>query len=505
MKKRGIGIVLSYTNTFLNMITGLFLSSFLIAQLGDDNYGVYQSVSSFVNYLVLLEFGTGTIMSRNLSACRARGDSQEQIEKNISTIWSIANILSVAIALVSIVLYYSLDFIYANSMTSEQIADGKNMLVFLVIFLISNFFTQTINGIMLGYENYTYASSTSIVKIALRTVLLIALLLGIKQAIVIAIVDATLGVGLAIFGYIYATKKFKIRINFKGFDKLILRNALPMCLAIFLQAIVNQANNNVGKTAISIMISPKAVTIYSVGMYVFSIFSSLTTIPVSLYMPQVTKDVIAGNEGLDLTKKLVQPSRLIVLVSGTVMFGFFAAGKQFVSIIYGEEKMIAWYIALILMLPMFINMTFAMVINVLDVKNKRLARSFIMLITTAINIGMSIILINWWGIIGAAISTGVCMLMQVVTMNIYYSRKIGIKVFYLLFKTYKGIVLYQILGAIVGYLSGSLISNVYISFVVAGCAYVLVAFSGYFLLGTTKEEKGMLLGLINKLKRRVSK
>ena len=81
LKKRGIGIALSYTNTFLNMITGLFLSSFLIAQLGDESYGVYQSVSSFVNYLVLLEFGTGTIMSRNLAACKARGEGQEEIEK----------------------------------------------------------------------------------------------------------------------------------------------------------------------------------------------------------------------------------------------------------------------------------------------------------------------------------------------------------------------------------------------------------------------------------------
>lgn len=505
MKKRSVGIVLSYTNTFLNMITGLFLSSFLIARLGDEKYGVYQTISSFVNYLVLLEFGTGTIMSRNLSACRARGESKEQIEKNISTIWTITNILSLVIVMVSVGFYFSLDFVYSKSMTSEQIVDGKNMLIFLVVLLISTFYTQTINGIMLGHEDYTYASSTSIVKIILRTSLLVCLILRIKEAIVITIVDAALGVGLAIWGYVYAKKKHRVKINMRGFDKVIMKNAMPMCLAIFLQAIVNQANNNVGKTAIGIMISPESVTLYSVGMYVFSIFSSLATIPVSLYVPQVTKDVIAGCEGKELTKRLVQPSRLIVIISGTVLFGFIASGRQFVDIVYGEEKMIAWSIALIIMLPMFINMTFAMIINVLDVKNKRLARSFILIITTSINIALTILLIKEWGIVGAAISTGICTLLQVIITNIYYSRVIGIKILYLTYQTYKGVVLYQILGAGIGYLVGVTILNKTLSFVVAGCVYMIVAFGGFILFGKNKYEKQAITSFVRKIKGKLKK
>ena len=215
MKKRGAGIVLSYTYTFLNMITGLLLSTFLIRQLGDGDYGVYQTTASFINYLVLLEFGTGTIMSRNLSVCKAKGASREEIERNVSTIWTVTTLLSVVIALAAVAFYFSFDFIYSNSMNPEQIADGKNMIVFLVIYLISTFFTQTLNGIMLGHEDYTYSSSTSIVRILLKTILTVALILNIKKAILIVVVDAGASLCLAIFGYIYARKKFKLRINFK--------------------------------------------------------------------------------------------------------------------------------------------------------------------------------------------------------------------------------------------------------------------------------------------------
>lgn len=506
MKKRGLGIALSYTNTFLNMITGLFLSSFLILQLGEEKYGVYQTIASFANYLVLLEFGTGTVITRNLSICRNRGESLEATEKNISTIWSITIFLSLVIALVSVVFYFSLDSVYSKSMTPEQIADGKNMLVFIVIFLLASFYTQTLNGIMLAYEDYTYSSSTSIARITIRTLLLVVLVLGIKQAIVIAVVDAAVGIGIAMFGYFYARVKFKIKINCKSFDKLILKSSLPICLAIFLQAIVNQANNNVGKFIIGVSIGPEAVTLYSVGLYVFSIFSALTTIPVSLYAPQVTKDILAGAEGRELTKKLIQPSRLIVIVGGSVLFGFFAAGNQFVTLVYGTERIIAWPIALILMTPAFINMTSAICVNVLDVKNKRLSRSLILLFTTILNVVITILLIDRWGIIGAAISTGACTLIgQVIIMSIYYSRVIGLKMIYLFYNAYKGILIFQMLGSIVGYFIGTLVSNTILSFLVAGCSYVAVAFGGYLLFGQNESEKQAISHMISKIKRKIKK
>lgn len=502
MTKRNIGMTLSYANTFLNMITGLFLSSFLLRQLGDTEYGVYQTVASFANYLVLLEFGTGTVMARNLSVCRSNGDTKLQIEKNISTIWSITNILAVLIAAVSVVFYISFDTIYASSLTPEQISLGKNIFIFITVYLLASFYIQTLNGVMLAHEDYTYASGTSIVRIIARTLILTVLLLNWKHGIIIAIVDACLGISLALFGYTYAVRKFKIRIDFRNFDKLILKSSLPLCLAIFLQAIINQANSNVGKFILGISVGPEDVSLYSVGLYVYSIFSSLSTIPLSLYVPQVTKDVISGKRDKELTDSLVQPSRLMVIVSGSVLFGFVAAGRQFVEIVYGTQYMLAWSIALILIVPMFINMTIGIVINVLDAMNKRLSRSVILMISTALNIVLTILLIGRVGVIGAAISTGVSMILQVLLLSIYYSKRINIKVAYLFYRAYKGILSYQMIGAIVGYLVGRIIPNVYFSFVVSGMTYILIAFGGFLLFGKNDKEKQMIDKVCSKFKRK---
>jgi O-antigen/teichoic acid export membrane protein len=484
------------------MIAGLFLSSFLLRQLGDTEYGVYQTVASFANYLVLLEFGTGTVMARNLSVCRSNGDTQLQMEKNISTVWSITNILAAVIAAVSAIFYFSFGAIYSNALTLTQIDTGKQIFIFITIYLIASFYSQTLNGLMLAYEDYTYASSVSIVRILVRTALLVVLLLNWKHGIIIAIVDASINVVLAIFGYIYATKKFKIRINLKGFDKFILKSSMPLCLAIFLQAIVNQANNNVGKFILGVSMGPQDVSLYSVGLYIFSVFSSLSTIPLSLYVPQVTKDVTLGKRGQELTRSLVQPSRLLVIVGGAVLFGFFAIGKQFVEIVYGEKYLPAWAMALILIAPMFLNMTIGIVINVLDAMNKRLSRSIIIMVSTALNIGLTILLVNHMGVVGVALSTGVSMLLQVILLCIYYQKRIKINVAYLFYRAYKGILLYQIAGAIVGYAIGQFISNKYISLLVGGIVYCIISFGGFLLWGKNEEEALMINKITRKITRR---
>lgn len=70
MNRRGKGIAISYIYTILNTVIGFFMSAFVLRMLGKTDYGVYQTMTSFLTYLTLFEFGTGTIMTRNISLCK---------------------------------------------------------------------------------------------------------------------------------------------------------------------------------------------------------------------------------------------------------------------------------------------------------------------------------------------------------------------------------------------------------------------------------------------------
>lgn len=495
------GTILSYANTFVNMITGVFLSSFLIRMLGNTEYGIYQTISSFANYLVLLEFGTGTVMTRNLSVCRAKSVGKEEINKNVSTIWVITIILSIVIFFVSVIFYVNIHNIYSESMTDAQISYAEKMFLVLTVYLIASFYIQTLNGIVLAFEKYTFSSRVSLIRIVVRMMLLVALINIIKYSIVIAYVDMLLSIIIALYTLSFCRKGLGVEFNFRKFDKSIFYSSVGLSVAIFLQVIINQSNNNVDKFIIGIKMSPEDVSLYSVGMYIYSIFSSLTTIPISLYAPEVTRNIATGVRGKDLTKTLIPSCRLITLIGGSVLFGFIAIGRQFIEILYGFEYLDAWYVAIVIMIPMFINMSNGVLINVLDALNKRIVRSLILLITTVLNIIMTIIFINYYGIVGAAIATAIASLLgQVIVMNIYYKKSIKIDIFYMLKEAYRGILPFQILSMLISFYLSTVISNIYLSFLIGGVVYCLISFGGYYLFGTDINEKRWLKNLLRRHK-----
>lgn len=499
--KRGTGIALSYVYLILNMVIGLFISSFIIRKLGGTEYGLYQTVGSFANYLVMLEFGTGTVMTRNLSVYR-HDDTKERTKKCISTIWIISFALSLLIFGVATVFMLNMGIIYKNTMTLEQLSYGRGIFSLIVVNLVLSFFQSTANGMLLGFENYTFSDQIKILKLVIRTFIVVLMLSFWPLAIVLTIVDCLLSIVSLISTIIYCKSKYEFKIRIKDFDMQIFKESLPLCIALILQTLINQANNEVDKTVLGICLSLESVAVYSVAQYIYSMFSSVTTVPIKMYMPEVAKTIMSGSKGLVLTKTLIQPCRLITICGGMIMFGFIAVGKQFINVLYGEQYLPAWLYANIIIIPMFINMTNGVLVNVLDVLKKRMMRSYILLATTAINIFLTIILINRIGIIGAVIATAISVIIgQDIAMNIYYSKKIGIRIMYLFAEAYKGIIPAEVLACIVSSLVASLIHNSLWSLITGGIVFLFVCFIGFVCFGFNNVEKENLKKVLKKLKK----
>ncbi len=494
---RNTGIILSYAYTLLNMLCGLFLSSFLLRTLGDTEYGIYQTISSFASYLVLLEFGTGTIMTRNIASCRGKCLGREEIDKNVSTVWTVTHILSLVIILFSAVFYVLIGTIYSESLTAEQIIYAKEIFVLVAANLVVSFYLQSLNGITLGFEKYPYMSLQNIARVLLRTGILTVIIIFFRYSVFIALTDLLISILIMIAAVIYCKKKLRVNFGFFRFDKLIFKSALPLCAAIFLQAIINQANSNVDKFIIGIKMTPEDVTFYSVALYIFTVFSSLMTIPISMYAPQVSMDMSRNITRKELSEKLITPSRLAATVGGLVLFGFIAAGRQFISLLYGGEYVGAWAIALIIMIPTYVYMINEVLENVLNYLNKRIVRSLILTGTTVANIVMTVFFINIWGMTGAAAATCICTVIgQVFIMSVYYSKRLKIRILYMYKNALRGILPCLVIASAAGFAAGYYINNTLLSFLVSGGVFLIVFGIGYLLFGADEKEKSRILKII---------
>jgi len=513
VKKRSYGIVLSYVYTILNAISGLFLSSYLLGALGNSEYGLYQTVTTFAVYLVVFEFGIGTVMSRNISVCRSQGDT-DKIKNHTATLWYANLFLALIIIAIGVGFLFSMDFIYAKTISAEKMAYAKTIFGVVVVYLVFSFFTQSLNGVLIGHEKYSFAQIVNITKIVLKLLLVATIIIGIKYALVIAIVDLVLSAAAFLVTFIYCKTKLKVSFALKDFDKKILKDSLPLCFALLIQTVVNQANNNVDKTVLGIMVSLDVVAIYSVAQFIYTMFSSFSCIPISMYMPEISRNITSGKKGRELTETLVRPARLITLIASTILFGFVSIGKPFITLFYGADKLEVFMLAIILMAPMLIDLIVGILIDVLDVVKKRMVRSWVLLGTTALNIGLTILFVNWWGMLGAVIATAISVMIgQVTIMNIYYAKALKIDILYLYYKASKGIIIFELPIAVgVHFLSGFLsvafvsagMSETFLaplmSFLIGGILFVALSGVCILFFGFNKTERAKMFGRFKKNK-----
>ena len=501
--QRSTGIFLSYVYLGMNMIIGLFMSSYVLRMLGDTEYGLYQTVGAFANYLILLEFGMGTVLTRNLTVYKHAG-KKEDIDKCISTLWIITIALSIIVLAIAGIFMVNIGKIYSNTMTTEQVKYGEKVFLVIVVNLIISFFMSTANGMLLGFENYTFANRLRIIKLILRTVIAVIALNIYPMALVLTMVDSIISFCFFAWTIVICRKKYYFRIKLNEFDIRIVKDSLPLCLALLLQTVINQANNQVDKTVLGIRMNLESVAIYSIAQYIYSVFSSITTVPISMYMPEVAKNITCGLKGRQLTDTLVPPCRLVVILGGMIMFGFIAVGKPFISIVYGEKYLSAWLYAIIIIVPMFINMTNGVLVNVLDVLKKRMVRSYILLGTTILNICLTVYLIDKIGIIGAVIATAISVVIgQDIVMNIYYARKTGIAVFHLFAEAYRGLIPVEIFACCISTMLAYFIQNNYISLFAGGMTFVALCLIGFVFYGLNNKEKEQMRRITQKIRAKV--
>lgn len=502
MNSRKSGLMLSYGYFILSAVLSIVMSSFVVRTIGKTDYGIYQAISAFVTYLIILEFGTGRIMSRNISLLKKDGSENEEIRKNISTVLVLNCFLMLVMLIAAVLFWLTIDKIYQKTWTPEQIGLAKRLFVFPIISLFLSFFQQMFNGLLLGYENYTFEKKMAIAKLLLRSAILFVVLSINSSIYLYVIVDTSINAAVFVVTVAYILIKMRIPICFNAFDRGILKSILPLCLAMLLQSLVTTTNGTLDKFLISVMMKPEDVAVYAIAMTVFSMFSTIACLPMGLYMPQVAAIMRNGLEGQQLSETLVQPCRLNTLVTGLIAFGFAVAGRQFITILYGQDFLPAWSCATVVIFPSFFNTVNDVVINVLDIMKKRHIRSILLMITTAINFILTILGIYYIGMFGAALATGIATTLQVIMLNYYYQKKLNLNVLYMFKKGFAGIMPCMLISTLLCIPVYLIISNVIVSFFACGGLFLISFTVLCYRFGLNEYEKSYVNNALRKIGRR---
>lgn len=486
------GAILSYILIIINSFYGLIIMPFVLKTIGESEYGVYKTIAAMTSSVSVLELGIGSTIQRFLAKYNALKDKKNCY--NFSAMGLIqASVLSLLMAIVGVFLYFSIERVYKSSFTSAELMRAKQIFVFLILYVVMHIYENVFYGIISGYNKFAFSNSLKIVMLLLKIVLYYIILPIVRTSLAIVIISVSIECIIIGVEYIYVKNKLHHRIRLIKWDNEIFKESFAYTILLFIQSLIIQFNGNIDNIVIGAVIGTSAVTVYSFAIQIFNMYEQCATSISSVILPTVTNQIYNGATSDDLEKTIVKFGRVQWFVLGAALFGFGCFGQEFFSLWLGDKFTDCYYLSLILMIPV----TFPLIVNVclaiLKAKNLLLFRTVAMGYSVIFNALFTIIGTRFYGYWAAAIGTGLSTVIgSIISLNVYYQKKLKINVFKLYIKIINRGVWCLAGAAVVGVVLNKFIGGTWVFFGIKACAFLIVYSVLLLLFGLNKEERSQI-------------
>ncbi len=500
------GILISYVNIVLSTLVNIILTPILISSLTDEGYSIYKIMRSFAGPLAMLNLGVSTVVARNVAKYLACDESNEREKENM---YAIATLLSAAlcglIMVAGYIMQMAIPTVYADSFSAENIQLAQRMFMVFTSTTAVHILTEPFRGAITGHGRFVVYYGSQTLQYIFRFASIYVLVKQGYDALSVAMVDLVISIAILVAYCVYDFFILHQRIKLHYLDKKSMIEFSSFALAILLQAVVNQVNNNLDIIILGASEAAEIITMYSSALTIYSVYNMLISVFSGVYLPQATKLVEQKATGEQLTDFVIKPGRIQAMIAVCVVGCFAVSGMDFISIWIGSQYINAYYVALFLMIPVTIPLVESVAIAILDAKLKRVFRSLTLVIMAIGNAVLTLILVRFLGFWGALIGTVISLLLgHGLLMNIYYKKEIGINVARMFREIFSGTLVAGFLGVAVCLPLSLLTNGTIVSFLVKAVCFVIVYGVSMLIFGLKKEEKKLVRTYLNKILERNS-
>jgi len=503
--QRKAGIVLSYVSMFFSIAIGLIYVPMLLHFLGKSQYGLYQLMGSLIAYMAVMDFGLGNTITRYYSRYLALDDEENQ--SNVLAISSIIyGLITVVVVIIGIIIYFKLGDMFKNSLTVDELVKAKQIyiiqLVNIAITIPSNIFTSVINS----HEKFIFVRGLSILQTVLQPFVVIAVMLYKADVIGLVIVISVFNIGTILIKIYYAMYKIKVKIKLYSWNKILVKEMTVFSFFIFLNMVIDQIYWKTDQLILGIVAGTSVVAVYSIAAQLDQYYINFSSSVNSVFLPRIAAISAKTDDMTEINGMFNKVGRIQYAVMAMMLSGFILYGKSFIVFWAGPDFKDAYYMALIVMVPLIVPLIQSMGIVIIQAKNKHAFRSKMYFGIALLNIALSILLAKRYGGIGCAIGTSIGLIIgNWFVINIYYHKVIGIDILDFakeILAMSLPIVIVMGIGIITNYFIPS--SNILIlgmKILVYICVYSVLM----WYMGLNTYEKNIFSSIFNKSKKRKGK
>ncbi|MET0027699.1 MAG: MATE family efflux transporter [Candidatus Thiodiazotropha sp.] len=439
----------NWAGLLISIVVSFFLAPFVVHNLGNELYGVWTIINQFTGYMYLFDFGVRESVIRYTSHSVAKKEPQV-LEEILSVSFIIYFFISFLTVVVSAVLaLYFVDIFDVD----PGIADTASIAVLLVGITIGQFFFFNIfSGVLMGLQRYDVFNVVSIVTTLIKAGAFVWLLNNGYTIVAMAAVQMILGLmgGLYLMGYSKRAAaeqgvSFKLRLKFDNKLKSVARKVVNYSTYVLINNLGQKVVFMTDAIVIGIFMPVASVTFYAIAGTLIEYLRKLVVVTAQVLMPLVSEYSALGNNQR-VQQTMVGGSKLTLFISFPVALVFIVLGGEFIRLWMGPEfqELSGQVLAILAISQIFSapHQTLSSVLYGLD-KHKMLA--YLRIGEALANLLLSIILLQYLGIIGVALGTAIPhILLTAVILPIYTTRIVGLN----LYDYYRDAYLRPVLAAI---------------------------------------------------------
>lgn len=486
------GALLNYTTIFLTNAVGLFITPFILNHIGKSEYGIYTTIGALVGTISVLDLGLNNTIVRFVAKYKAEKDRKGE-ENFLATTMLIYAVISLTVLILGWIFYGYIDT-YFTKMTPNEISIAKTIFVLLIFNIAIGLPGGSFTGICYGYEIFVFPKTVNIIRYALRTITVIAVLTMGGKAIALVVIDTiynALFLGIEIY---YVFFVLKVRFKLHEFDIKYIKQIFSYSLWIFVFGLVGMLQWNAGHWVLGRIAKPEVLTIYGIGITLGTYYGAFSTAISSVFLPRATQMTVGNASGEELTSMMIKIGRVSFIVLMFIFTAFLLFGNQFVFLWVGKElgkesSYETWLIALLIMIAYTLPLVQGFGNSILEAKNKLAFKAILYLSFMIIGAGIGALLAKSYGALGMIWGTIIGWLIVQNVMNFYYHKVIGLNVirFFkeLTNKTIIAIVIAVSLGFIINYILG----DSWLSFIMKSIIYSIIYITLLYKIGFIEFEK----------------
>lgn len=421
------GVMLSMIAQAAAIGVNLVYTPLMIRILGKSEYGLYQLVQSVVNYLNLMNFGFSGAYISFFSREKAKG-SEEGIARLNGMFLRIFLFIALLGAAGGGLMLRNIRLL-GDHLSEADYATARVLMAILVANLAVSFPNTVFTVYIAANERFVFKQSVTILLNVLIPVCSLPLLYMGKGSVGVTAVTLGLSVLRLALNMGYALGKLKMRFIFGRFDRALFTSLFAFTFFIFLSDVVDQLNTNVDKFLLGRMMGTGAVAVYSVAFELKTYYTFCSWVIPEMFIPEANRISVTEADPGKMTALFTRIGRYNNSILLLVLTGFILFGRPFIRLWAGDGYETSYAAAVILMLASYIPSVQTLGVTIQNARNMHRPRSVIYFAVACANVGISILLIRRWGVVGTSLGTLFAVLAgNGLFMNFYYHRKIGLNV-----------------------------------------------------------------------------